>query len=605
MKKSKLLNRTTSKKWAHLNLAGVQDGTAASAMSPRNSSGSVSSRAPRTTPPLDIPEILSSRKDVSKLKKLRIGKLLLGNPVALLAMLESTSEGDAHSMSFAITTTFGSKLQALHLILYCTYRELDCTPNPELILRGGGLYTRVLSMLASKASKEYLNTVLLGEMQRVASDDIPLEIDPAKLDDEAQLSQNTTNITRVCKTIIKALTNAVEQLPEIVVLICKELYNVVREKFPGHEGHAISGFLILRLLCPALTQPEHYELLSQCPTPLRRKFILVAKVLQAIFNETLERKEDWMQPMTAFIKSNQKARKVLVKKILARKELTGTDLVKYLALSPDAKKEEHKKSESFFKEYSALYGRDIFPFVDITSVASTTRVGSLEKALRRESALLGHDFQGIQEAWVTSAREWCFVQIFSATKRVPAEEQLTSSAESRTPRKRLHHRVRSLGDIFDMGKDAIGAKVDAALPTKSTSQVASGRGGVSPSSQEAVSDPHLPSKLTRTGSVPSTAAAGGRRLQPYKEPRVEYYQFTLHHVFDLPHEFSVRKGSTHYKRLRSVASKHLKRQVDDLLVEVDGEQVPLTQDLLEQLLCDDSCERLDLYVSTREKPSDS
>lgn len=227
---------------------------------------------------------------------------------------------------------------------------------------------------------------------------------------------------------------------------------------------------------------------------------------------------------------------------------------------------------------------------------------SLERALKRESELLGHDFQGIQEAWVTSAREWCFVQIFSATKRVPAEEHSTSSSESRTPRKRLHHRVRSLGDILDIGKDAIGAKVDAALPMKSSSQVASARSAVAlPVAEASSGAPPSPKKLSHTGSVPSMTAAAGRRMQAYKEPRVEYYQFTLHHVFDLPHEFSVRKGSTHYKRLRSVASKHLNKHVDDLLVEVDGERVPLTQGLLDTLLADESCERLDLYVSTGER----
>jgi hypothetical protein len=70
---------------------------------------------------------------------------------------------------------------------------------------------------------------------------------------------------------------------------------------------AVSGFLFLRFICPAILSPKLFGLLRDHPRPkAQRTLTLIAKVLQKMSNmSTFGKREEWMEPMNRFLTSQR------------------------------------------------------------------------------------------------------------------------------------------------------------------------------------------------------------------------------------------------------------------------------------------------------------
>lgn len=76
--------------------------------------------------------------------------------------------------------------------------------------------------------------------------------------------------------------------PRSVRYICGCLQKAVVAKWPGERlvrTRVVSGFIFLRLLCPALLNPRQFGLVSEQPSPAAtRSLVMVAKCLQNLAN---------------------------------------------------------------------------------------------------------------------------------------------------------------------------------------------------------------------------------------------------------------------------------------------------------------------------------
>eukprot|EP01096_Ripella_sp_DP13-Kostka_P016737 TRINITY_DN825_c0_g1_i2.p1 TRINITY_DN825_c0_g1~~TRINITY_DN825_c0_g1_i2.p1 ORF type:complete len:637 (+),score=310.15 TRINITY_DN825_c0_g1_i2:282-2192(+) len=237
-------------------------------------------------------------------KKMSLKKLLQINPYAVLRILSAAS-ADEEDLGIALGTLFYTHTYSLRVSFYCLQSEIAKTNEFELLLRGSGVNTRLLSTIARLAGYQYLKNLLLPLIQEVISGKRALEINPAKLQPEETVEQNLQNLLKISKDLITAIKSSVANLPLIVASICSELHESTQQKFGQTGPQAISSFLLLRFICPALTMPDKYELLQECSLDLRRKLILIAKVIQAVFNQTIEEKEEWMQAVLPFVEESK------------------------------------------------------------------------------------------------------------------------------------------------------------------------------------------------------------------------------------------------------------------------------------------------------------
>lgn len=76
--------------------------------------------------------------------------------------------------------------------------------------------------------------------------------------------------------------------PRSVRYICGCLQKAVTAKWPDERfvrTRVVSGFIFLRLLCPALLNPRQFGLVSEQPSPAAtRSLVMVAKCLQNLAN---------------------------------------------------------------------------------------------------------------------------------------------------------------------------------------------------------------------------------------------------------------------------------------------------------------------------------
>ena len=92
--------------------------------------------------------------------------------------------------------------------------------------------------------------------------------------------------------------------------ICYCLQRNVTVKWPNErlvKTRAVSGFIFLRLLCPAILNPRQFNLISEPPSPAaNRSLVMVAKCLQNLANLVeFGVKESYMEVVNPFILKNK------------------------------------------------------------------------------------------------------------------------------------------------------------------------------------------------------------------------------------------------------------------------------------------------------------
>ena len=117
----------------------------------------------------------------------------------------------------------------------------------------------------------------------------------------------------------------------------------------GEESYwqtAVAGFFFLRFLCPTIVTPEAYGIIDSPPdTIARRKFLLIAKVLQSFANGArfldkeafLSPFNDWMDSYTHRLVSFLRELSLPPKEpahVLSIPQVQGIDVLKCTILNP-------------------------------------------------------------------------------------------------------------------------------------------------------------------------------------------------------------------------------------------------------------------------------
>ncbi len=85
------------------------------------------------------------------------------------------------------------------------------------------------------------------------------------------------------------------------------VYKEVGQKYPDASYQAVGAFAFLRMVCPAITAPHLYGVMSHpVGEQTQRYLILISKIVTNIANfSAISYKEDYMQGMKDFIVENQ------------------------------------------------------------------------------------------------------------------------------------------------------------------------------------------------------------------------------------------------------------------------------------------------------------
>ena len=238
----------------------------------------------------------------------------------LAALVEDEIDGISSQTSMK-KYRFSSRLKSNESMESASDRELivrdlnkSLAGEANLLFRGNTLLTSSLEFHMRRLGKEYLAEVLQDKIFEINELNPDCEVDPTKLSHGGgDLEQHWALLIRLTTEIWQCIATSASRIPPELRHILKSIRGIAEDRYGGIVRSAVytavSGFLFLRFICPAILSPKLFGLLRDHPrNKAQRTFTLIAKVLQKLSNlSTFGKREEYMEPMNRFLTTHRTA----------------------------------------------------------------------------------------------------------------------------------------------------------------------------------------------------------------------------------------------------------------------------------------------------------
>ena len=147
-------------------------------------------------------------------------------------------------------------------------RDLSRTATMEanLLFRGNSILTKALDAHMRRLGSDYLRDTIADIIRRIVESDLDCEIDPARVRSQDQLEANQENLMALTRSIWQAVIESASHCPHKLRLIFRHIRSCAEDRYGSFIRTvgftSVSGFLFLRLICPALLNPKLFGLLD-------------------------------------------------------------------------------------------------------------------------------------------------------------------------------------------------------------------------------------------------------------------------------------------------------------------------------------------------------
>ncbi|KAG6024183.1 hypothetical protein E4U40_003444 [Claviceps sp. LM458 group G5] len=233
----------------------------------------------------------------------------------LMALVEDEIDGIGSQTSIK-KFRFSRRVKSDESIESASDRELlvrdmgkSLAGEANLLFRGNTLLTQSLEFHMRRLGVEYLEEVLQEKIIEINEVNPDCEVDTSRLPHagSADLDQRWNRLIHYTREIWLCIAESARLLPDELRHILKYIRAVAEDRYGDFlrtvAYTAVSGFLFLRFICPAILSPKLFGLLRDHPRPrAQRTLTLIAKVLQKMSNmSTFGKREEWMEPMNRFL----------------------------------------------------------------------------------------------------------------------------------------------------------------------------------------------------------------------------------------------------------------------------------------------------------------
>jgi len=219
----------------------------------------------------------------------------------------------------AISTPTGRILPLIRQIVSAEFERNF--RNPGSILRGNCVASKLMAAYSRRVGAEWIGRCVGPVVKRIVDQDekINLEINPAFLRRtisnesavESAMQKNGAELLKFATEVLNNITDRdnTQLMPRNVRALCGFTAEYARMYAADRLVPLVGGFIMLRLVNPALVTPETFCFLPDGQIPsrhARRNLTLVSKLMQNLSNGILfGSKEEYMCPMNSFIDSNK------------------------------------------------------------------------------------------------------------------------------------------------------------------------------------------------------------------------------------------------------------------------------------------------------------
>jgi Ras GTPase-activating protein 1 len=215
-------------------------------------------------------------------------QLLLEAELMPVKALSELCHNDRVPLATSLLRIFRHDRRETELLRTLCQTEIARESDTAIIFRGASLASTLMDLFMKTECSLFLKSAVLDTVQRILDSKQPAELNPTKMDVNDDACSNAEFLLLILDQITQSIFTSPDACPRSLRFICNCLQKAVVAKWPNERlvrTRVVSGFIFLRLLCPALVNPRQFGLVSETPGLMAtRSLIMVAKCLQNLAN---------------------------------------------------------------------------------------------------------------------------------------------------------------------------------------------------------------------------------------------------------------------------------------------------------------------------------
>ncbi|KAK3514563.1 hypothetical protein QTP70_021618 [Hemibagrus guttatus] len=189
-------------------------------------------------------------------------------------------------------------------------REINMEDEATTLFRATTLASTLMEQYMKATATPFVHHALKDTILKIMESKQSCELNPSKLEKNEDVNLNLNHLLTILSELVEKIFMAAEILPPTLRFIYGCLQKSVQQKWPTNttmRTRVVSGFVFLRLICPAILNPRMFSIISDPPSPTAgRTLTLVAKSVQNLANLVeFGAKEPYMEGVNPFIKNNK------------------------------------------------------------------------------------------------------------------------------------------------------------------------------------------------------------------------------------------------------------------------------------------------------------
>lgn len=215
-------------------------------------------------------------------------QLLLEPELNSVRVLAELCHNDRVPLATSLLRVFRHEKRETELLRILCQTEIARENETSTLFRGASLATTLMDLYMRTECGAFLQSAVSDTVNRILESKQSAELNPTKMDVNDDACSNAEFLLLILDQVTQSIFTSPESCPRSVRFICNCLQKSVVAKWPGERlvrTRVVSGFIFLRLLCPALLNPRQFGLVSETPTPAAtRSLVMIAKCLQNLAN---------------------------------------------------------------------------------------------------------------------------------------------------------------------------------------------------------------------------------------------------------------------------------------------------------------------------------
>uniref|UniRef100_A0A8C1GIP4 Ras GTPase-activating protein 1 n=2 Tax=Cyprinus carpio TaxID=7962 RepID=A0A8C1GIP4_CYPCA len=189
-------------------------------------------------------------------------------------------------------------------------REISAEDEATTLFRATTLASTLMEQYMKATATPFVHHALKDTILKIMESRQSCELNPSKLEKNEDVNVNLAHLLSIVSELVEKIFMAAEILPPTLRFIYGCLQKAVQQKWPRNttmRTRVVSGFVFLRLICPAIVNPRIFNIIADPPSPIAsRTLTLVAKAVQNLANLVeFGAKEPYMEGVNPFIKNNK------------------------------------------------------------------------------------------------------------------------------------------------------------------------------------------------------------------------------------------------------------------------------------------------------------